>query len=211
LDETNRKLRIDGRTGKLREKVKKRKKKQRRKGYQPQLQGDLLQIDSMTFFLNGLKRYVITAIDIKSRFGFGYSYDTLSSNSAKDFFRKVSLVFPFEVKRVQTDNGQEFCKHFEQFLESENITHFFNYPGHPKSNSYVERFNRTVKEQYINWHLNELEDTQEFNKGLMKYLLWYNTEKPHKGINGSTPIDFILNSTFPHPKNSNMLRYHTQI
>jgi hypothetical protein len=34
----------------------------------------------------------------------------------------------------------------------------------------------------------------------MKYLLWYDTEKPHKGINGSTPIDFTLNSTFPNRK-----------
>jgi len=66
-------------------------------------------------------------------------------------------------KRIQTDNGSEFEKHFRTYVRKNNIVHFNSYPRRPKENAYVERFNRTLKEQYINWHRENLCDTEEFN------------------------------------------------
>ena len=211
LNEQQKKLRIDARTGKLHERQKKPKKKLRRKGEIAKECGDIIQIDSITKFTKGVKRYVISAIDEKTRFGFQYGYTNLSSESAKDFMEKLLVVMPFKIKHIQTDNGSEFKKHFEKFVEEQKIPHFFNYPRHPKSNAIVERFNRTTQEQHINLHLDEMTDIETFNQGLMDYLLWYNTEKPHKSLNKLTPLDFLINSTFPHTKNSNMYRYSTEI
>ncbi|MFB3851285.1 MAG: helix-turn-helix domain-containing protein [Acidobacteriota bacterium] len=123
LDESKAKLSLDGRSGNLHERKQRPKIiKLRRKGYVPENPGDLIEIDTISLFKDGIKRYIITAVDLKSRFAFAYCYKTLSSLSAKDFMKKLQTVLPFEIKRVQTDNGQEFHKHFMKYLEDEEKT-----------------------------------------------------------------------------------------
>lgn len=94
------KISYNARSGKISVRVVKRKKKERRKGYRPEKAGDLVQIDAISMFRDGIKRYIITAIDVKSKFGFGYAYSNLSSRSAKDFMEKIEYVFPFKVNRI---------------------------------------------------------------------------------------------------------------
>lgn len=196
---------INGKTGNLKFKSRKKgKSKLRVKGYKPKEPGDLVQIDAIEIFLLGIKRYIITAIDLKSRFAFAFSYKSLSSSTAKDFMMKLRNVAPFPIQRVQTDNGSEFHKYFREYLENENITHFFNYPRSPKSNAYVERFNRTIQEQYIGWHIDELHEPNQFNPGLMEYLIWYNTEKVHRGLGKLSPLAYYVNNFIP-TNQSNML------
>lgn len=187
------KLSINARTGNLCErKTKSKIKKLRRKGYVPEEPGDLVEIDSISIFQDGLKRYVITAVDLKSRFTFAYAYKTLSSISARDFIQKVEMVALFAIKRIQTDNGSEFHKHFLKYLQDEKKTHFFIYPRQPKSNAHIERFNRTIEEQHLNYYEGSIAELNSFNKDLIDYLLWYNLEKPHKSLHYLSPINYIL-------------------
>jgi len=69
------KVSLYGRTGRvvIRE-IKPRKPKLRRKGYQPENPGDLIQIDAIVKFIWGIKRYIICAIDLKSEFAFAQSF-----------------------------------------------------------------------------------------------------------------------------------------
>ena len=57
----------------------------------------------------------------------------------------------------------------------------------PKMNAFVERFNRTIQEQFINWNLRRLrDDIDHFNRDLIDWLLWYNTKRrrdPNKRYN----------------------------
>ena len=54
------------------------------------------------------------------------------------------------MKVIQTeDNGLEFKKHFGKYVEDKKI-HYFNYPQKPKSDVYIERFNRTIQEFFNN-------------------------------------------------------------
>ena len=196
---------INGRTGKL--KVRgtiKREKKLRIKDYKAKEPGDLVQIDAITIFMNGIRRYLITAIDIKTRFSFAYSYKTLSSNTAKDFMIRFQEVAPFTITHIQTDNGKEFHKYFREYVKSQNIVHFYNYPRSPKMNSFIERFNRTIQDQHVSWHMSDLEEPDEFNQGLMKYLIWYNTEKAHRSIGKVPPLQYFINN-YIQPEKSNML------
>lgn len=206
LMECKKTLTVNARTGKLKTRGEpKKRKKLRRQGYEPNVSGDLVQADSITIFVDGLKRYLVTATDVKSRFSFAYAYSTLSSRNAKDFMKKFQAVCPFSLSHVQTDNGGEFEKHFEAYVKEENLVHFYNYPKHPKSNAYVERFNRTIQEQYVNWHKEEMVDVDPFNRGLMDYLLWYNTEKPHKGLKNIPPLKYYLETEVKNKKKSHML------
>ena len=116
------------------------------------------------------------------------------------------IVAPFKIKRIQTDNGGEFEKHFKTFIRGQPIIHYHNYPSRPQSNAFIERFNRTIQEQYVQWHEDDLYDyIEEFNRKLMKYLIWYNTEKPHRSINKLPPLRYYIDMFVINNKKSNIL------
>ena len=188
------KISFYGKTGKvvIRE-LKPRKPKLRRKGYQPENPGDLIQIDAIVKFIWGVKRYIITAICLKSEFAFAQAYTHLSSKTATDFFEKLKKVAPFEIKRVQTDNGAEFHKRFRDNLEKQGIIQFFNYPRRPQMNAQIESFNRTIQEDFIDWNLDLLaKDINQFNQKLVDWLLWYNTKRVHSSLKGRSPLQYLI-------------------
>jgi len=191
------KITINGKTGNLIETAqnKPKKKKTRRNNYYSTKPGDVNQTDSIIKFINGIKRYVITSIDEKTGFAFAYAYSSLSSNTARDFFRLFDNVAPFEIKHIQTDNGQEFHKYFRDELEKRNIIQFFNYPRKPQMNAKIERFNRTIQEDFINQNLHLMAyDINQFNQKLMNWLLWYNTKRPHQALNQQPPLKYLINT-----------------
>ena len=199
------KVTINGRSGTLlAREPKPRKKKLRRKDFVPKLPGDLVQMDTVAVFTAGLKRYIFTAIDVRTRFAFAYAYKANSSANGSDFIGKFLKVAPFVTTRVQTDNGSEFTKHFDDYCSKNGLTHFFNYPGHPQSNAHLERFNRTIQEQCVSQNIDYLDEPDDFNRMLIDYLIWYNTEKPHRGIGNVSPMRYYLDSFSPSQK-SNML------
>lgn len=187
------KVTLYGTTGMVKKRTFTRRKKLRIKDYKPEKSGDLVQIDTVVKFINGTKRYILTAIDVESDFAFALAYTSLSSKTSSDFMKKLEDVVPFTIKRIQTDNGLEFEKHFRNYAKKKSITHFHNYPRCPKMNAYIERFNRTIQEQYINWHLPTLrEDIDHFNKYLIDWLLWYNTKRPHESLGMVSPLRYIV-------------------
>lgn len=175
--------------------MKPRKKKLRRKGYQPVNPGDLVQLDTIVKFIYGIKKYVLTAIDLKSEFAFAQAYTHLSSKSAEDFFNKLERVAPFPIFRTQNDNGPEFQKRYRDYLQKKNIIQFFNYPRRPQQNAQIESFNRTIQEDFINWHLDLLaNDIDKFNQKLVDWLLWYNTRRPHSSLRNQSPVQYLIES-----------------
>jgi transposase InsO family protein len=201
----NRRLRLNGMTGKLRE-IKSRQavRKTRRKGFHPAKPGDLVEMDTIAIFVDGIKRYIFTALDVTTRFAFAYAYKSNSSANGQDFLKKFTGVVPFTVRHIQTDNGSEFLKYFSQSCQDNKLEHFFNYPRHPQSNGHLERFNRTVQEQFADWHVDCVDDPEVFNRRLMAYLIWYNTERPHRGIGKVSPLRYYLEK-FSTPQQSDML------
>jgi putative transposase len=196
---------IHGKSGRLLEfKSRQAMKKTRRKGFYPAKPGDLVEMDTISFFIGGIKRYMFTAIDIKTRFAFAYAYKSNSSANGRDFLKKFTTAAPFPITHIQTDNGSEFLKHFNQSCRDNDLVHFFNYPSHPQSNGHLERFNRTIQEQFAEWHTDSLYEPEDFNRLLMEYLIWYNTERPHRSIGKLPPLRYYLDN-FTSPEKSNML------
>lgn len=209
LGERKVKVTLMGKTGKLIIKEPKKKKtKLRVKDYKPTFAGDLVQIDTIVKYINNIKRYVITAIDIKSRVVFAYSYTNSSSKTATDFLDKLIQAFPFDIRRIQTDNGHELLKYFEQAVKTKGIIHYFNYPRCPKMNAFVERFNRTLQDEYLNDNIYLLaDDVVACNTKLMEYLYWYNTTRPHFSLRQIPPLKYLINTEY-HVQ-SKMLWTHT--
>jgi transposase InsO family protein len=204
---SNNKYFLSGKTGQmlLRRKLSK-KKKIRKRNYVSTYPGDLLQIDTIIKFKDGLKRYIVTAIDNYGKFSFAYTYSTASSINTRDFLDKLMSVIPFKINAVQTDNGSEFEMYFDKELTKRNIPHYYTYPRCPKMNAYVERFNRTIQEEFIDFNINNLfYDLEPFNEKLMDWLLWYNTKRPHYSLKQLSPIDYLIK----HLGFSQMLWTHT--
>ena len=58
-------------------------------------------------------------------------------------------MYPLTIKSMQTDNGSEFLGDFDEYLKSRMIPHYFSYPRCPKINGCVERYNSTLKEEFV--------------------------------------------------------------
>ena len=183
----HKKLSLYAKTGKLHERKPQKQKKNRRKHKRG------MEIDTIVRFINGTKRYIITAIDVERKFSFAGAYTSLSSLSAKDFLLKLIAVAPFAITEIQTDNGSEFAKHFHDACEALGIVHYHTYPRTPKMNANIERFNRTISEDFI--MLNRMllaTSIDAFNEKLAQWLLWYNLERPHESLDMMSPMEYIV-------------------
>jgi hypothetical protein len=54
--------------------------------------------------------------------------------------------------------------------------------------------NRALQEEFVMYYEDyELEDIYEFNKKMLQYMLWYNTERPHHSLNKKSPLQYFCN------------------
>ncbi|MBU4142816.1 DDE-type integrase/transposase/recombinase [Patescibacteria group bacterium] len=171
-----------------------RKKKKLRKPDDLKVEspGELVEIDTIVRFVGQMKRYIVTAVDTHGRTAFAWCYNRPTSCNARDFFQKLQSALPFAAAAVQTDNGSEFHKYFMAYLQEQKIVHYWNYPGRPYRNGHIEKFNRTIQEEFIDQNEMWLADPEEFNQKLMDWLLWYNTERPHWSLNLLSPVDYLI-------------------
>ena len=163
------------------------------KDFRAEYPGHCGAFDTIEKVIHGSRRYVLTFTDLYSRFSLAWATTSHASLAAREFFDLVRFLFPFELKHVLTDNGSEFMKHFDEEIRELNKEHWHTYPKTPKMNAHAERFNRTIQEEYLDYHSGELLDPDSFNAGLMKHLIWHNTERPHHGIGLQSPAEFIQN------------------
>jgi transposase InsO family protein len=155
--------------------------------------GHCVAFDTIEKHIYGKRRYVITFEDIFTRFSFAWSTTSHASLAAKEFFDLCLKIFPFPFVFVLTDNGSEFKKHFDEEVRKLHLTHYHTYPKTPKMNAHLERFNRTIQEEFVDFHMGELLTPGIFNKKLMGYLAFYNTERVHFAFqNKLSPVQFIL-------------------
>ena len=150
-----------------------------------------IQMDSVIVYVNYEKYLFMCVIDIFTKFAHVVNVDTLSSATAKRVFREFKELSPTPVHTMQTDNGTEFLKSFHSYLEDNRIKHQFIYPNMPKINAYIERFNRTIQEEFILRSDEIYYDSKAFNRKLTKYLFWYNYQRPHASLHYVSPMTFI--------------------
>jgi transposase InsO family protein len=151
-----------------------------------------IQMDTVVRFVDGVRYYLYDAVDTKGKFALSLPYKHLNSPNTVDFMKKLLFVSPFLIKSVQTDNGLEFLGEFETYLKKLGITHLFTYPRCPKINGVVERFNRTIQEDFIDQNLHLIHDPQEFSLKLANYLLFFNSQRVHEALNYMTPLDYLI-------------------
>lgn len=158
------------------------------KHFKAQHPGHCVGLDSIERRLDNERRFIITFTDLHSHFAFALATRSHASAAARAFFGLMSLVFPYPIEAVLTDNGSEFMCHFHAELERLAMTHWHTYPKTPKMNAHCERFNRTVQDEFVDYHEQLLfTDLYGFNLKLLDWLNWYNRERPHFSLTEPVP------------------------
>jgi transposase InsO family protein len=148
-----------------------------------------LEADTVVRHINGIKWYFVTAIDLLTRKTWVYVTHKHSSMQASNVMRAIDMPIPC----VQTDNGSEFLKNFHLYCIEHKILHYFIYPNTPKMNAHIERFNRTLEEEFIMWNRHLMLDRDNLNKvneKLQEYITYYNTIRPHTSLGFISPMEY---------------------
>ena len=150
-----------------------------------------LEMDSVHVLIQGTKLIFVTVIDVTTRIAYAERVKSASSYNAATVLQNFQRQYSTQVHTVQTDNGSEFLGDFNHYLEQSQIKHMFSYPRSPKINGYIERFNRTLQEEFIDrcdawWY-----DKAAADQKLIKYLKWYNAERPHASLKYQSPLVYL--------------------
>lgn len=146
--------------------------------------------------------YQYTAIDIATGIKCKLIYENHDPQASVDFLSRVRLFYPFLIKVIQTDNGQEFTYRLRFEIKKEHIfTHqcrIYGYehklipPAYPRANSHVERTHRIDQEEVYNGkNFQTLKEAIKLNLQSLKY---FNEKRPQKSKHFMSPLKFgILN------------------
>lgn len=150
-----------------------------------------LEADTIELRLWGKKYYFICLIDIYTRYAYVELINRQNSIHTTQALIHFIQAYSYPVHTVQTDNGSEFFKDFDAYLKEVGIKHIFIYPNSPQLNGVVERFNRTIQEEFINRSDHLGVDNDRFKLKLQNYLSWYNTKRPHSSLGYQSPMQFM--------------------
>lgn len=159
-----------------------------------------------TFYVGSLKGvgrlYLQAVVDTYGSFAFGKLYTSKRQETAADVLN--DRVIPFyhshdmTVEAILTDNGTEYkgrpmIHMYEIFLELNDIEHRTTRVATPRTNGFVERFNRTVLDEFFRTVFRKklYESVDALQTDLDTWLHSYNYDRPHRGYRnqGRRPMD----------------------
>lgn len=92
-------------------------------------------------------------------------------------------------QRLRSDNGPEFISNkLDEWAEKNGVLLDFIEPGKPAQNAYIERFNRTFREEVLDLYL--FDNLAEARTITEAWLEEYNAIRPHESLGGLTPYQF---------------------
>jgi len=148
--------------------------------------------DSVERITDGIKDYFVSAIDAKMKFALTLNYQRLTSANMLDFYRRFKEVYPGNIKIWQSDNGSENLGVFDQQLKKERIPHFFIYPHCPQIDTFIERYNRTLQDEFVDPNLETIHRKGVFGQKLSDYIIYYNAERPHHSLGLKSPLQYFV-------------------
>jgi len=155
--------------------------------------GELLCQD--TFYVGHLKGvgkvYLQAVVDTYCSYGFGYIHTgKLPEHAAAILHNDVLPLYKqwqIPVNAILTDNGREYCgkEHhaYELYLALNDIEHRTTRIKRPQTNGFVERFNRTILDEFLRPSMRQkfYGSVEALQEDFDQWLEHYNNERPHGG------------------------------
>ncbi|MGW4647274.1 IS481 family transposase [Kitasatospora sp. NPDC004289] len=139
--------------------------------------------------------FVHTAVDDHTRLAYSEILPDERKETAAGFWRRAERFFAvlgITVERVLTDNGSCYKSHlWRDTLRASGITHKRTRPYRPQTNGKVERFNRTLLDEWA--YQRPYASNQERTEALPDFLHRYNYHRCHTAIGGQPPISRVNN------------------
>ena len=148
------------------------------------------------------KAYVYNFIDHASNWSFKRAYSAITAANTDDFMNRLLAECPFDLMRLQTDNGVEFTfkwasKHPDdpkehplfKICHRESIRHVLIPPGEKELQGLVERSHRQDDQELYSRLLPE--NLEEFNALLGEYYRWRNRHRRFKKLGWKTPQEWL--------------------
>ncbi len=145
--------------------------------------------------------YSQSAVDCSNSLGFArLCLNKLPINSVALIHEKVLPFYDshgIQIGSILTDCGREYCgradSHFyEIYLASQGIKHRTTRPASPFTNGFVERFHRTLKDEFFSKVFRQkiYHSIEELQQDLDAFLVHYNEQRTHSGYRcqGRTPM-----------------------
>ena len=152
----------------------------------------LWQSDIFTFRLGGQNAYLIGFIDDHSRYITGLGlFRSQTTEHVLEVYRTAVGEYGLP-KEMLTDNGRQYASwhgktRFQQELAKDRIHHLRSAPHHPMTLGKIERFWRTIWEEFlVRAQFANLEEAQARIRLWVKY---YNHKRPHQSLDGLCPAD----------------------
>jgi len=140
---------------------------------------------------NGRAIRTLNIIDDYNREALGIEVDT--SLPAERVVRVLEhlLLGRATPTQIRMDNGPELISHrLESWAKEKQIDLIHIQPGKPAQNAYIERFNRTFREEVLDAYL--FDDLEEVRAITERWLEEYNTIRPHEALQGLPPRQLAL-------------------
>jgi putative transposase len=94
-------------------------------------------------------------------------------------------------RALRMDNGPEFISAtLAKWAARHAVTLQFIQPGKPMQNGYVERFNRTYREEVLNSYV--FETLGEVRRMTAEWLVRYNELRPHESLGNLAPRQYLM-------------------
>lgn len=138
--------------------------------------------------------FIHSAIDAYSRLAYSEIHDDERAVTAVAFWRRARDFFSsygIAIERVLSDNGSCYrSKEFNRMLTVAAVAHTYTRAYHPQTNGKVERFNRTLRDEwaYARPYRSDAARARAFDK----WLHFYNHHRYHTALRGS-PVNRVNN------------------
>jgi putative transposase len=116
-------------------------------------------------------------------------HDGMQQYSSLEAVLKAQDYMGIGFKTVQTDNGPEFGKKFQDEIRRRGMNYRHIRVRRPNDNAHIERFNRTLREECLGNYFPSAETLKHTQKRLSSWLDYYNYKRLHLGLQCRVPAN----------------------
>lgn len=153
---------------------------------------------SRIFLIDGTQLHAVTGVDDHSRFC------VCARLVARATAKPVCDALAFAMRahgvpeQILTDNGKVFTARFgpgpgpvlfDRICIDNGIRHLLTAPYSPTTTGKVERFHRTLRQEWVRLNDWRLETIVEAQASLDAWVEHYNTERPHQSLGMASPVE----------------------